>query len=590
MPDFSKSDSEQPAPRDASRAPPIGVSETDHAILVAFCRPYIEGQRFPSPAPNNRIVEELAGNGLFLDLDTLRTHLRNLYAKFGVEEGLTPGEKRVRLVERVYDDALIAGWNNAVLPDLSPPADGPPTTDRLRSAVTRLAGLPRQRPAVTAGFATIVIAVIAVALARPWSDSGAQPVVQAMQGSTAGQPTGTVTYCTGEDVVTSKDGVMRQHQRAIEDFNNAFGPELHAELRQFPDEAGEQYARFSRDQRERSGLCDVFYSDVTWTADFAHNNWLRDLTPQFKARLNSFVPAMQEAAVFDGRVYGVPKQADAALLYYRTDRVKHVPTTWQELYRQAATQPRKRLRYQGLGYEGLTVNFLEIAYAAGADEIVTPNRKANITQLPAYVALQFMVDGIRAQSAPREVVNHKEQESLRAFGRGKADFMRNWPYAYAALQDRKAYPKVAGRVGVAPLPGWNGRPAASVLGGHVVVVSAFSKNPAAALELVSYLTSRRIIKRDATEFSLAPALTALWSDPQVRSALPAFADLKNAVFNARARPPTPNYEAVSEAIFENVNRALRGQIPPDEALEAANAAMQQALDAAYGSRQPPRNP
>jgi hypothetical protein len=88
----------------------VRVGETDLAILTAFCRAYIAGERFPTPAPNNKIIEELHESGIYLDLDSLRTHLRGLYAKFGVEDGLTPGEKRVRLVAVVYESGVIPGW------------------------------------------------------------------------------------------------------------------------------------------------------------------------------------------------------------------------------------------------------------------------------------------------------------------------------------------------------------------------------------------------------------------------------------------------------------------------------------------------
>jgi hypothetical protein len=104
----------------ARSGPPLRVTETDLAILVAFCRAYTAGHRFPSPAPNNKILEELAANGLHMDLDSLRTHLRNLYARFGVEDGLTPAEKRVRLVELVYENGVIPGWGEQDAP--RPPA------------------------------------------------------------------------------------------------------------------------------------------------------------------------------------------------------------------------------------------------------------------------------------------------------------------------------------------------------------------------------------------------------------------------------------------------------------------------------------
>jgi multiple sugar transport system substrate-binding protein len=290
---------------------------------------------------------------------------------------------------------------------------------------------------------------------------------------------------------------------------------------------------------------------------------------------------MRDAAIYNDKIWGVPKQADAGLLYYNTDKVKTPPTTWQQLYTQAAKGRGKRYRYQGLDYEGLTVNFLELAYAAGAQDIVTPQGKANITQYPALVALQFMVDGLKKGVVPYDIVNQKEAASLNAFGHQRADFMRNWPYAYAALNNPNKYPDVAGHVGVAPLPSWQGQRPVSVLGGHILVISAFSKNTAGALQLVDYLSSPTVIKQDATEFSLAPALADLWDDPRVQKALPAYNDLRSAVFDAKPRPVTPNYPDVSAAISKNVNRALRGSLDPQTALATANDEIQEALDKAH---------
>jgi len=133
------------------------------------------------------------------------------------------------------------------------------------------------------------------------------------------------------------------------------------------------------------------------------------------------------------------------------------------------------------------------------------------------------------------------------------------------------------------LPTWSDGPPASVLGGHLLVISAFAENPGAALTLVDFLSSPQVMKQDATEFALAPALTALYADREVQAALPAFADLKAALDSAQVRPVTPNYQAVSDAISTNVNRALQGSLDPREALATANDAMQQALDESRGS-------
>jgi multiple sugar transport system substrate-binding protein len=458
-----------------------------------------------------------------------------------------------------------------------------------RRAELRLPGLVRDRRRAVGGLAAALLGLFVVALVSMLGGGddtvpgGNRPAAKVIDPSSMPAAEGTVTYCTGKDMVTSRGGEMHQHETAVKGFNDKFGPNLHANLVQFSDEAPQQYEQFSRLQRARSDDCDVFYSDVTWTADFANNGWLFDLSPYVKPRLNRFVPAMRDAAIFDDRIWGVPQQADAGLLFYNTDSVKEPPTTWRQLYREAAEGRGKRFRYQGLDYEGLTVNFLELAYAAGAEDIITPKGKANLTQYPALVALQFMAEGVKNGVVPYDVVNQKEVASLYAFGHGRADFMRNWPFANAALDNPEKFPHVAGHVGVAPLPSWEGHAPVSVLGGHILVISAFSKNPAAALQLVDYLSSAEVIKQDATDFSLAPPLVDLWKDPEVQKALPAYADLRSAIFNAKSRPVTPNYSEVSAAISKNVNRALRGSLDPQTALATANDEIQQALADAYVS-------
>lgn len=106
--DSSGPDESEPGGRSSSG---IRVAETDLAILTAFCRPYLDGDsQFAVPAPNNEILQELSRNGIYLDLDTLRGHLRSLYAKFGVEDGLNPAQKRARLAQLVHENSVIAGW------------------------------------------------------------------------------------------------------------------------------------------------------------------------------------------------------------------------------------------------------------------------------------------------------------------------------------------------------------------------------------------------------------------------------------------------------------------------------------------------
>jgi pSer/pThr/pTyr-binding forkhead associated (FHA) protein len=69
------------------------LSETQRRVLVALCRPFRDGSAFATPATNQEIAAEV-----FLGVDAVKTHLRALFAKFGIAD-LPQNQKRARLVE-----------------------------------------------------------------------------------------------------------------------------------------------------------------------------------------------------------------------------------------------------------------------------------------------------------------------------------------------------------------------------------------------------------------------------------------------------------------------------------------------------------
>jgi len=166
-----------------------------------------------------------------------------------------------------------------------------------------------------------------------------------------------------------------------------------------------------------------------------------------------------------------------------------------------------------------------------------------------------------------------EEPSRRAWEAGKAVEMRNWTYAYALGQ----MSKIKGKFKVAPLPSWQGGGKAGILGGHNLVVSAYSKNPNGAVVLTHFLTSPKVEALDAAKYSLAPVLNTTYDDPAVKKALPYTPQLRLAIQQAKARPVSPVYPQISEAIYNNVNKALSGQQSPQDALKNANSQINKAL-------------
>jgi pSer/pThr/pTyr-binding forkhead associated (FHA) protein len=69
------------------------LSDAQHRVLTALCRPFKDSSGYATPATNQQIADEL-----FLSVDAVKTHLRALFAKFDIE-ALPQNQKRLRLVE-----------------------------------------------------------------------------------------------------------------------------------------------------------------------------------------------------------------------------------------------------------------------------------------------------------------------------------------------------------------------------------------------------------------------------------------------------------------------------------------------------------
>ena len=86
-------------------------------------------------------------------------------------------------------------------------------------------------------------------------------------------PKGTIHYCQGKDT----NGAAHENCQA---FNAKYASQGYkVVLTEFPASADQQRAQFIQRQQAKSNDCDVFSSDVIWTAEFASQKWLYDLSP-----------------------------------------------------------------------------------------------------------------------------------------------------------------------------------------------------------------------------------------------------------------------------------------------------------------------
>jgi multiple sugar transport system substrate-binding protein len=413
-------------------------------------------------------------------------------------------------------------------------------------------------------FLAVLIATALLAIAGCGSDDDDDGGGGDAQKATQAKASGNVSWCIGKDTTGAFSTV-------VDDFNKA-NPDANAKLIELPTDAGEQRRLQVQRLQAESAECDVLGTDVIWTAEYAGQNWLLDVSDFISESGDKFIPSTVDTTTYEGKNYAVPFNSNAGFIYYRSDEVDQAPETWEDLYEQA--EQGNGVVYQGFRYEGLTVNFLELVYSAGGSVLSEDGKEATADTQEVKDALQFMADGIKNGAAPKAVTTYKEEESRRAFESGNATFMRNWPYAYALGKDSK----IADQFEISTFPGYKGNEGAGVLGGYNLAISAYSKNPEGSLAFIEFATEPAQQKLMAIEASLPPTVTAVYDDPAVKKAMPFAEDLRTAIEQAQPRPVSPVYPQISEAIYNNVFAALQGNMSPDEAASKMNEEIQKALE------------
>lgn len=330
----------------------------------------------------------------------------------------------------------------------------------------------------------------------------------------------------------------------------------------------------------RDPSIDVILIDVVRPAQYAAAKWADTLDKYLpaasrQALLRQYLPAYAQANVINGQLIALPSFADAQFLYYRKDLLEKYnlkpPTTWDELIQQAQTILRgeNNPNLNGLGFmgnisEGTVCSFLLPIWAAGGDVNDSAGRLI-LTEAQARNSLQFWLDMMDKHRISPPNMAEKAQDTIRQeMQAGRWIFGTLFAYAWARFQNDPDS-QVKGKIGVVPLPKFEGGRNASCLGGWQWTISDFSRNKAQAYRLVRYLSSPEVSKILAIEASNLPVFPALYRDPDVLKANPWFADALPVVQSARARPVNPRYPEVADVMRKALNAVLARTKTPEVA-------------------------
>ncbi len=394
---------------------------------------------------------------------------------------------------------------------------------------------------------------------------GLLPTAPGTLGS-AGQPCGsrsTTTFAIGPDDISWLQPIIAKW--------NAENPSEQVTTLFLPQTSNGQLATLVANLQARSCQYDVIDMDVVWTAMFASNHWIIPLN----FNTSGFLTPAVNTARYGGQLYAVPDYTNADLLYYRTDLVKKPPATWGQL----AADAQRLSRQDHLGgyaatlapYEGLTVNFTEAQQSKGSSFLAPNGSTVTVNSQQATAALEFLVNGIKAGWIPPQDRTYEETQAQKQFLAGRFVFLNMWPDVYRAATTAGPGNKVYGKVGVTVLPG------PSALGGANLAISAYSRHPTEALDFIKFLTDAQNERVMFTKGGFPPVLTGLYHDSVLRARYPDLKWVLKAINQAQPRPAVTTYEQASQAIFGQVESALRQQETPQQAIKAMTSQLAQLI-------------
>lgn len=396
----------------------------------------------------------------------------------------------------------------------------------------------------------------------------------------------------GQSITFIGDSVGGSHARDLaiaKRFSHDTG--IKVKVVPHPTASDASYAQLARIFSSHSSSMDVAMYDVVWVGAFAP--YLVNLKPQLGKQSKIHAAGIVKNDTVNGKLVAMPWFGDFGMLYYRKDLLKKYgygapPKTWSQLFSMSkkiqngerASNPNfSGFVFQGNAYEGLTCDALEwIASSGGGHFIdkVNGKAKADINN-PKAVAILNQIRNQIGVTTPRGVTSYQEGETHTAFIDGNAAFMRNWPYAYSLAQ--AAGSKVAGKVGVAPLPHGSAGHSVATVGGWQLGVSKYSKHKGAAIEFVRYATSKAVEKFDTITNSNVPTIPSLSKDKKFVKKYAPYLKPSTANVPRVTRPSSilrGKYNEGSTHIYQAINRILNGT-PAQDVLPGLQSQLQALL-------------
>jgi multiple sugar transport system substrate-binding protein len=325
---------------------------------------------------------------------------------------------------------------------------------------------------------------------------------------------------------------------------------------------------------------DLAAGDMVWMPYLANSGALVPLDAMIEASgidLADFYPALLDVTTYDGQHFGLPVSTNNLELFINNDLFEAagldpaaLPTTWAELADMAAQCADPDAGIVGLELytqpgEGLTWQFQVYLWAAGGEFLTEDLSAAAFNSEAGLQALQYWLDLIDSGAYTLA--------DWGLFGQGQACMVMDGSWMVGIQADSAPFTFSTAKM---PHPE-GGEPATNMGGEHIFVLAQDEAKQQAAWDFINWFASTEVQAEWDMETGFMPVRDSVATDEGYRAWLedtePRLVPFVEMQQYAHNRPPVEVYAELSDVFSAMIEQALYGMMGPEEALSAAETAV-----------------
>ncbi|MGH3383535.1 MAG: extracellular solute-binding protein [Nocardioidaceae bacterium] len=312
-------------------------------------------------------------------------------------------------------------------------------------------------------------------------------------------------------------------------------------------------------------------SDIVWVPELAELGAIVPLSDEmddFDELAEQTYDGALATNEWEGKHYGLPLDTNTRVLMYNTAALEKAgmtepPATFEEMKKLAAgLKGKKAFAFADNGTSGW--NLLPWIWSAGGD-LTDPDKTTATGYLnsPESVAgVQLLVDLYNQKQIPNIITGGKGGvETSVGLPKGTYATMLDGPWMFPLFESQNPEFELK----TAPVPDGGGG-SISVVGGEDIVMTSSCDAKAQSQEFIRYMLSEEA-QTTMAEVGQMPVLKDLGS--KLTAIQPYYESFATQLETARPRLPHPQYPKIEEAMSTQVQKAFKGDLTVQEALDSA---------------------